>query len=193
MESSKPIPGVCDMVLPFGVKSSYSPSVIVFTMTVGFYYLNGIWNSHPKDSWWVLTMFMFILFALIQGWVINYQSITFNKCPPAIWKGIVFAMVFGIICGTVSYWVAIALNKGSMSLIQRFTNYKENFSDSSGFNGIAFPGGSPSELAAAAKAKAVGEPTTGITGQCLQKSADSDEYVCDVYKNGQLVTKTITE
>jgi len=191
---ASPTPGVCDMALPMGFKTSSSPSIIVFTTTIGFYYLNALWNGGPdaaKKSF--IPGLMFLIFVLAQVGVIYYQSVYFNKCPPFVLVGIVFAVFFGAAFGTITYWVSTAMNKNSLALAQGFTNYKEKFTDQSAFNAIASPGGTASDIAAAAKAKAAGQPTTGTVGQCLQKSADSDEYVCDVYKDGKLVTKTVTE
>jgi hypothetical protein len=205
MASPGTIPAVCDIPLPGGLRTSSSPSVIVFTTTVGFYYLNALWNSGEsaaKNSWFAAVMF--IIFLSIQVWVIYYQAVHFNKCPPTVWLGILFALIFGAVFGTVTYWVSVAANQNSLTVNrQGFTNYKEKFTDQSAFNSIAFPGGSNSNLASAVSSigTAAGtlssvtnaKNTAGVTGQCLQKTANSDEYICDVYKNGQLVTQTITE
>jgi len=204
MASPGTLPAVCDIPLPGGLQTSSSPSVIVFTTTIGFYYLNGLWNSGSSaasKSW--ITAIMFIIFVSIQVWVIYYQAVHFNKCPPTIWLGILFALVFGAVFGTVSYWVSVAVNQNSLTLNQGFRNYKEKFTDQSAFNSIASPGGSTSNLASAVTSlgTAAGtlssatnaKNTAGVTGQCLQKTANSDEYICDVYKNGQLVSQTITE
>jgi len=202
MASPGAIPAVCDIPLPGGLRTSSSPSVIVFTATIGFYYLNALWNSGSSaasKSW--IAAIMFIIFLSIQVWVIYYQAVHFNKCPPTVWLGILFALVFGAVFGTVTYWVSVAVNQNSLGINQSFTNYKEKFTDQSAFNSIAFPGGSASNLAANINSVAAGtlssvsnaKNNTGVTGQCLQKSASSDEYLCDIYKDGKLVTNTIAE
>ena len=163
---SNVFPAACDIPLPGGYQTAASPSIIVFTLTIGFYFINGLWAKPDSagNSW--IAIAMFLAFAGLQTWIIRTQAVVFNKCRPILWKGIALAWVVGIVAGTISYWVAVWFNKttgGPMS----FTNYsKEKFTmNDVAFNNIAYPG---LEMGQKNTLGSNGSGPTGVTGQCLQ-------------------------
>lgn len=97
----------CDMPLIMGAQTAKMPSVIVFTLAVGWYYLNGLFSAGGQFALSALIPFFFImLLAGSQTWVIWAQGKYFNKCPPVNWIGILLAWVVGILGGTLGYWGA---------------------------------------------------------------------------------------
>jgi hypothetical protein len=102
-----PMPPQCDIPLIMGWHTAKMPSVIVFTLAVSFYLLNGLWFSGGQTAINSLIPFFFIL-ALVGGqiWVIWAQAKFFNKCSPVNWIGIVLACIVGILSGSLGYWGA---------------------------------------------------------------------------------------
>lgn len=109
--------GVCDFPIYVGslpLIPSKSPSVIVFTLAVGFYFLNGLWRdanmggSDPANS--VFAAITVFGLAAAQTAVIASQAAYFSRCPPVNWWGIVMAWVVGILGGSIGFWGAWAAN-----------------------------------------------------------------------------------
>ena len=95
--------GICDLPLNmFGcsIKTRYFPSVIVFTMTLGWYYICGLFSQGGTTALYGLIPFFFILLlGGVQGYVIMKQP----QCPPVPWWGVVGAAVIGILCGAIGW------------------------------------------------------------------------------------------
>ena len=105
--------GVCDFPIYVGslpLIPSKSPSVIVFTLAVGFYFLNGLWRdanmggSNGVDS--IFAAVTVIGLAVAQTSVIASQASFFSRCPPTDWRGLAMAWVVGILGGSIGFWLA---------------------------------------------------------------------------------------
>lgn len=95
--------GICDLPLNmfgYSIKTRYFPSVIVFTMTLGWYYICGLFSQGGTTALYGLIPFFFILLlGGVQGYVIMKQP----QCPPVPWWGVVGAAVIGILCGAIGW------------------------------------------------------------------------------------------
>lgn len=97
----------CDIPLIGSMQTAKMPSVIAFTLAVGWYYLNGLFSAGGQFAISGLIPFFFtMLLAGSQTWVIWAQGKYYNKCPPVNWIGILLAWVVGILGGTLGYWGA---------------------------------------------------------------------------------------
>jgi hypothetical protein len=183
-------PAICDMPLLPGSNfhTSFSPSVIVFTLAIGTYYLNGMWQQGSSASRysWISALFIFAL-ALAQTRVISIQK----ACPPVRWSGIVIAWVVGILAGTIGYWIAwrwhsgIAGGSGVAPVVT--ATMKENFGNPlfDVNSGVAFETSKSDEDAWFSASK--NQEGT----HC--KVPDDETYYVDMYKDGTLVTQAIGE
>jgi len=105
-----PPEGVCDFPLYIGSYAlipAKSPSVIVFTLAVGFYFLMGLASINAGPGA-LIAFFTVIILASAQTSVIMSQSKFFSRCPPTDWRGLLMAWVLGIVGGTVGFWGAWA-------------------------------------------------------------------------------------
>jgi hypothetical protein len=193
-----PYEGVCDLPISafgYSLKTRLFPSVIVFTLAIGWYYLNGLFFKGGTTALYaVLPFFFVIVLAGAQSYVIMKQP----QCPPVPWWGILVAWVFGIASGTIGYWSAWAATgkqEGSGGIVpiittrQSFTT--EHFNDTT--NSFIFSDKPTTNL---------GVSTSGIGSvmsssgkeQCTAPSANADQtFVVDLYKNGKLITQAIGE
>jgi len=182
-------PGICDMPLipNSDLHTSFSPSVIVFTLAIGTYYLNGMWQQGSSASRysWISALFIFML-ALAQTRVISIQK----ACPPVRWSGIIIAWVVGILAGTVGYWVAWKVNTGAgtsgVAPVVTATK-KEHFGNPlfDVNSGVAFETSTHDEDAW------FGATNNEKGTHC--KVPDDETYYVDMYKDGTLVTQAIGE
>jgi hypothetical protein len=182
-------PAICDMPLIPGsdLHTSFSPSVIVFTLAVGTYYLNGMWQqgSSASRNSWISALFIFML-ALAQTRVISIQK----ACPPVRWSGIIIAWVVGILAGTIGYYISwrysSGAGRGGVAPVVTVTK-KENFGNPlfDVNSAVAFEGSKNDEdiwFGASKKDKGT---------HC--KVPDDETYYVDMYKDGVLVTQAIGE
>ena len=182
-------PAICDMPLLPGsdLHTSFSPSVIVFTLAIGTYYLNGMWQQGSSASRysWISALFIFAL-ALAQTRVISIQK----ACPPVRWSGIVLAWVVGILAGTIGYWIAWSASSGGggsgIAPVVTATS-KEHFGNPlfDVNSGVAFETSKSAEDAWFSASK------NEEAKNC--KVPDDETYYVDMYKDGTLVTQAIGE
>lgn len=173
--------------------TKYSPSVLVFTLAIGWYYLNGMWapNSTVSGLGW-LVPFIFILgLAGIQTAVIGRQK----ACPPTMTFGLIAAWIIGILSGTIGYWVAYYwMLPGSSSPMIVSTAApdlptQEHFGLLDVNSGVAFK----------QQQKGTADSADGAVNLALPSSSthckvpDDDTYYVDLYKDGQLITESIGE
>jgi hypothetical protein len=166
------IEGVCDInIIPWdsSIHTRASPSVIVFTLAVGWYYLVGLFNQGGSIATWALVPFFFVMIlAGVQTMVIVKQP----QCPPYQVYGLVMAWIVGIVSGAIGYAGASANGISTKSII--IPGKKEGFAEPVG----AF--------------KASTTPTTPPTPtQCAVPNDQT--FIVDLYKNGKLVSQAITE
>jgi len=192
-----PYEGVCDLpIIGFGysLKTRLFPSVIVFTLAIGWYYLNGLFFKGGATALYALLPFFFVIgLAGAQSYVIMKQP----QCPPVPWWGILVAWVIGIACGTIGYWSAWAatgkqLGQGGIVPIVKtrdsFTT--ENFNDTT--NSFIFSDKPTTTLGVGTSVMDVMSSSGGE--KCTAPSANADQtFVVDLYKNGKLITQAIGE
>jgi hypothetical protein len=69
-------------------------------MTLGWYYICGLFSQGGTTALYGLIPFFFILLlGGVQGYVIMKQP----QCPPVPWWGVVGAAVIGILCGAIGW------------------------------------------------------------------------------------------
>lgn len=186
--------------------TKYSPSVIVFTLAIGWYYLNGLWSptSTVSGLGWLLPFFFILILAAVQTFVISKQK----ACPPSVTYGLIAAWVIGIASGTIGYWSAYAAMKPGPA----------------GATPVIFgPGGTENPNAGGGVTPALGtiqerfgllDVNSGVSFKQQKKTTDGagvtmdltkpsnpttcrvpddETYYVDLYKNGQLITESIGE
>lgn len=164
----------------------HSPSVLVFTLAIGWYYLNGLWapNSTVSGLGWLLPFFFIMGLAGIQTFVIGKQK----ACPPTVTYGLIAAWVIGIASGTIGFWVAYwAMLPGTTASAP--VTVQEHFGLFDVNSGISF--NQPKKGTAADPTSAVNLALPSSATHC--KVPDDDTYYVDLYKDGNLITQSIGE
>jgi len=193
-----PYEGICDLPiggLGYSIKTRLFPSVIVFTMAVGWYYLNGLFFKGGATALYALVPFFFVvLLAGAQSYVIMKQP----QCPPVPWWGILGAWVIGIACGTIGFWSAWAatgkqFGAGGITPVittrQSFTT--EHFNDTT--NSFIFSDKPTANIGVGTSVTDILSSSSGGE-KCTAPTANTDQtFVVDLYKNGKLVTQAIAE
>jgi hypothetical protein len=192
---------ICDMpIIPWNpnIHTKYSPSVLVFTLAIGWYYLNGMWapNSPTAGGWTVPFLFVIVL-ALAQTGVIIKQ----RACPPTMTFGLIAAWVIGILSGTIGYWVAyywmlpgaaaptpVIFGAGGTLNPNVGGAVTEHFGLFDVNSGVSF---NQQKGKTADSSSTVNLALPSTSDHC--KVPDDDTYYVDLYKDGQLITESIGE
>jgi hypothetical protein len=189
---------ICDMpLIPWKPEfhTKYSPSVLVFTLAIGWYYLNGLWspNSTVSGLGWLLPFFFILILAVVQTFVIGKQK----ACPPTVWQGLTAAWVIGILGGTIGFWAAYGAMKSGTDVVSMVSSPAVTVPAKEGFSNALFDVNSgisfnqPKKGTAADPSSAVNLALPSSADHC--KVPDDDTYYVDLYKNGQLITESIGE
>jgi hypothetical protein len=203
---------ICDMpLIPWKPEfhTKYSPSVLVFTLAIGWYYLNGIWSptSTVSGLGWLLPFFFILILAVVQTFVIGKQK----ACPPTMTFGLIAAWVIGIASGTIGYWVAYwAMLPGPAAPKPMILGPGGEYNPNAG-------GGVTPAVGAIQERFGLLDVNSGVAFKQQKKSGDAgggggvtmdltkpsnpttcrvpddDTYYVDLYKNGQLITESIGE
>jgi hypothetical protein len=189
---------ICDMpLLPWKPEfhTKYSPSVLVFTLAIGWYYLNGMWapNSTTSGIGSAVPVLFILILAAVQTFVIGKQK----ACPPTVTYGLIAAWVIGILSGTIGFWIAYGALKPGMNAVSMVSTpevtppTKEKFVNSLfGVNsGVAFKQQKTNSTDGGGVTMDVAKPSS--SNSC--KVPDDDTYYVDLYKNGRLITESIGE
>lgn len=184
--ASTPFEGICDIsVAPWdsSIRTAASPSVIVFTLAMGWYYLVGLFRQGGQTAILALIPFFFITgLAGIQTYVIATQP----QCPPWQILGLITAWIVGILSGAIGYGGA------SLSQIQNLVpviSSKEGFAQTGAITAFT----SPAQNATSPNAIVQSYNVTGTPTAAKSAAVDDDTYLVDIYKNGKLVTQSIGE
>lgn len=184
-------PAICDMPLIPGMDlhTRYSPSVIVFTLAIGAYYLSGMFQQGSANFFYSLPSILFILvLALAQTAVISRQK----ACPPATTTGMLTAWILGITSGIIGFWIAWGFSRGSgnPSTVPVVTQTKKEH-----FGNPLFDVNSAVGLETTAQDDSTNawfaESKKEQSEHC--KVPDDETYYVDMYKDGRLVTQAIGE
>jgi len=181
---------ICDIPVVFG-EVKYMSHGIAITATVLIYYFwstlwtNGGNKSNPngygfqlnKYSWTVIGASIGII--LFQFLLLTLQA-QYGKCSVNI-IGMLCSLAIGVLVGTTGFFFIWAWDRNQLPYFQ----------EPETFTNLAFKGGfgkNPPESLVKDPAKKESDDV-----QQSSKMDDKDEFVCDLYKNGQLITSTISE
>ena len=145
--------------------NKYAPQNILVTTAVMFYYMIGEWDSGNSQRTLVPGVSLLLTVAAQTG--IMYSS----GCLDPWWSPLV-AIAGGIASGGIGYGIVKAVNKNNLPFIAN----QSSTSTPGGFGAVEAP------VTDAAK------PADG--SKCAE--ANGDDFVCDLYKNGELITTTVS-
>lgn len=143
--------------------NKWAPQNILVTTAIMFYYMIGEWESGNADRTMVPGIALLVTVLAQIG--IMYSS----GCLDPIWSPAV-AIVAGAIFGIGGYHLTKAVSGGSTPFIANQTT-----KTTGGFSGVE----APTDAA---------KPADG--SKCAE--ASGDDFVCDLYKNGELITSTVS-
>lgn len=158
---------------PSFLDSKIAPQATILSMTILFYILIGQWNSGFFMESIGLSVITFLLF--ITQWVTMY----YNGCLEDSflkWGAPLFGLVLGAGFAAASLYIQQAINpqnplNGGLAIYQN-----------KGYEGVNNPGLDKD-----------GEEIINVGGKSKIVSTpnDQDQFVCEAYKDGELVTSTI--
>jgi len=180
----------CDIPVYFGAVKYLSHGIAI-TSTIMWYYLwSALWTNglHPSNP--IGFAFQPNSYAAAIGTAMGciflvqltslYVQQTYGKCNVG-WFGSFISFLVGFICGTALFFLVW----GTGSDLLPYADITEPFTTLS-LGGVFGRPREPSIVKSDAKNDA---PVV----QQSHKMDDSDEFVCDLYKNGQLITSTVSE
>jgi hypothetical protein len=183
----EPTPGVvgtyvCDMPMFFFKKLQFLSYGMAATSTIFWYYISSAAHAlrlHGGSPTVLLfLLFGFIVFTLLQ-WSSLYVQTSYAKCL-ITWIGILTSVGVGSLVGVLTFGLTAGLMPQNIPYMST-----EKFTTLSMIGPLGKT--APPSLV---KDDASSAPSN------VEKSSkpdDKDEFVCDLYKNGQLVTSTISE
>jgi hypothetical protein len=145
--------------------NKYAPQNILVTTAVMFYYMIGEWESGNANR--TISPGVALLITVLSQIGVRYSS----GCLDPWWAPLV-SIVGGAGIGIGGYHIVKAINGGKTPFIQNQTGTPS----SGGFSSVEAP---PSDAA---------KPADG--SKCAE--ANGDDFVCDLYKNGELITSTVS-
>lgn len=174
---------ICDMPVIKGGALKYYSYGIVVTSTVFWYYIgSAIWMSVNKGSSGAIIAYLILGYlgiTLMQFFGVYIQKF-YNKCVMSS-IGFGISIAIGIVFGLVVFGIVAGTTPESLPYVAG----KENFTPVVLNGGLGTPP-PPSVV----KDDASSAPSNVKT---CDKPDDKDDFVCDLYKNGQLVTTTVSE
>ena len=173
----------CDIVFPLLPKTHSMSYGVAITATVLWYYIGTAFyfSAGRGGSWGVtgaLLVFYFAIFAF-QFILFMFQGM-YAKCT-ITWVGILLSAFIGIAVGLIAFGIVAGTDPSNLPYvgeIEKFTN-------------VILAGG----LGKSPPPSVVKDSSSSKPDDVQQshKMDDKDEFVCDLYKNGQLITSTISE
>jgi hypothetical protein len=181
---------ICDIPVYFGEVKFMSHGVGITSTILWYYFFSALWtnggNSSNPDGYafqsnryaWVIFGAFFGI-SLLQFLMLIVQS-RYAKCSVTI-VGFLLSWIIGIFIATVFFFVVWAWDRDQLPYFQE----PETFAN------LSFKGGFGRD----APKSLVKDPAKKESDDVQQSSKmdDKDEFVCDLYKNGQLITSTISE
>lgn len=144
--------------------NKYAPQNILVTTAVMFYYMIGEWESGNADR--TVVPGIALLVTVLGQIGVMYSA----GCLDPIWSPAV-AIVGGAAFGIGGYHLTKAVSGGSVPFIANQTT-----KTAGGFSGVEAPTDAT-------------KPADG--SKCAE--ANGDDFVCDLYKNGELITTTVSQ
>lgn len=175
----------CDMPVYFGAVKRLSHGIAI-TSTIMWYYLwSALWTNGTISPGFHTNTYAAGIggamgFIFLFQLVFLYLQATYGKCTVDI-AGSVGSFGIGLIIGTSLFFLVW----GTGSDLLPYADIPENFTNLS-LGGVFGKQREASLVKSDAK-------TDAPDVQQSHKMDDSDEFVCDLYKNGQLITTTVSE
>jgi hypothetical protein len=144
--------------------NKYAPQNILVTTAIMFYYMIGEWDS--GNALRTVIPGISLLATVLSQTVIMYSS----GCLDPWWSPFV-AIAGGIASGGIGYGIVKAVNKNNLPFIAN----QSSTTTPGGFGAVEAP-------------TDVTKPADG--SKCAE--ASGDDFVCDLYKNGELITTTVS-
>jgi len=180
----------CDIPVYFGEVKFLSHGVGITSTIFWYYFLSALWtngrnSSNPdgyafqsnKYAWGIFGAFIAIT---IFQFILLLSQTSYGKCSVTI-TGLIISWVIGLFVSTVFFFVIWAWDRNQLPY----------FEEPETFANLSFKGGFGRD----APASLIKDPAKKESDDVQQSSKmdDKDEFVCDLYKNGQLITSTISE
>jgi uncharacterized membrane protein YgdD (TMEM256/DUF423 family) len=144
--------------------NKWAPQNILVVTAVMFYYMIGEWESGNANR--TVAPGLTLLVTVLAQFGTMYSS----GCLDPIWSPAV-AIVAGAVFGISGYHITKAINGSSTPFIANQTT-----KTAGGFSGVEAPT----------------DATKPADGSKCAQANDDDQFVCDLYKNGELVTTTVS-
>ena len=173
---------LCDMPIYILPKlQSYSYGIAVTSCIFMYYFSSSILQrtqySGPVGNIVLITC-IFAVITVIQVVAINTQTM-YAKCSVTIY-GSFISWIVGAVVGLITFGLIAGLLPQDLPFIV----HNENFTTMTLNGGLGGP--PPTKVV-----KDDASPSSSI--EKSSKPDDKDEFVCDLYKNGQLITSTVSE
>lgn len=144
--------------------NKWAPQNILVTTAVMFYYMIGEWESGNANR-------TVVPGAALAVTVLGQIGVMYSSgCLDPIWSPVV-AVVGGAVFGIAGYHITKAISGSSTPFIANQTT-----KTTGGFSGVEAPT----------------DATKPADGSKCAQANDDDQFVCDLYKNGELITSTVS-
>jgi hypothetical protein len=182
------VPGdyVCDMPVFFFPKTTNFSYGIGVTATVFWYYIASAIYVDIKNGGsgggvvgWSIGLYFVILLLQLGG---LYVQSAYSKCSVTM-LGVLISWLIGFLVGILFFVIIRTTNTSYLPYMGSTTESFTSQTFLSGGVGKAMP-------SSMIKTDGSSEPQDS---EQSSKPDDKDEFVCDLYKNGQLITSTISE
>jgi len=172
---------VCDIPLFFGDLKYFSHGIGITASVLTYYMFSAFYTGSAFESnsygWSVFATLLVVVF--LQAGSLSIQN-TYGKCTVSP-LGSVLSLLIGFAIGGGTFGIL----KATAPQYLPYSSLPENFTNLSLGEVFGKPA-QPSLVKSDAK-------KDGPDVQQSHKMDDSDEFVCDLYKNGQLITTTVSE
>lgn len=182
---------ICDMPVFFGEVKYLSHGIGITSTIFWYYFLSALWTNggnNPantvgwafqsnKYAWGIFAVFLVV--TILQVGFLMVQT-SYGKCSVTL-PGMLISWIVGLFVSTVFFFIVWHWDRNQLPYFQEPETFA-NLSFKGGF------GRDPPESLIKDPAKKESNDV-----QQSHKMDDKDEFVCDLYKNGQLITSTISE
>lgn len=172
---------VCDIPLYFGNLKYFSHGIGITATVLSFYMFSAFYvggSFQPNNYGWSIFGTLLVVSGL-QTFSLFIQN-TYGKCTVSP-LGSLISLLVGFAVGGATFGILKATAPDYLP----YSSLPENFTNLS-LGGVF---GKPAEASVVKSDAKKDAPDV----QQSHKMDDSDEFVCDLYKNGQLITTTVSE
>ena len=172
---------VCDIPLFFGDLKYFSHGIGITATVLSYYMFSAFYTggSFQANSYGFSIFGTLLVVSMLQAFSLFIQN-TYGKCTVSP-LGSVLSLLIGFAVGGGTFGILKATAPDYLP----YSSLPENFTNLS-LGGVF---GKPAEVSLVKSDAKKDAPDV----QQSHKMDDSDEFVCDLYKNGQLITTTVSE